>query len=208
MRRTKTSTFLSIFAFLLLAGASSTASAAPLLPVSEKAEAKRARIWSNILDTEYDLTQLPSEGFGAFDLAKLVIGSFLRVSFTHTSDEMPLGRKKLIHTYGSVAQIHLDTDSRNPFTGLFSTGATGLIRFSLAAQMGAFTPGFALKLFVDGQPSANFHALNSLEGQGKDRNFFAHCFSTHLEEPKNPVLIAGGLAFAHAIKNLAGAPED
>lgn len=44
------------------------------------------------------------------------------------------------------------------------------------------SPGLALKLFVDGRPSANLSALYSLDGQGAEQNIFAHTLTTAVDE--------------------------
>ena len=179
-----------------------------LLPSSASATAKRQQIWERISASAYSLDRLPNQSYAPWDMAKLVVSSFLQVAFKHTSDEMPLNRKKLIHTYGTVAQVKLEITQDSPFTGVFQTGGEGLLRLSTAAQTGSFTPGLALKIFIDGKPSVNFHVMHSLDGQGEDTQFFENVFTNLLAEPRSPVLQAGSLAFAHALTHLAGAPEN
>jgi hypothetical protein len=159
--------------------------------------------------SEYPAGSLPTKGPSALDLAKLFSCSFLQVTFNHQSDEMPFERKRVIHTYGSVAKVRFETDpTSHPFTGLFQSGGEGLIRLSLAAQGGAYTPGAGLKIFVDGNPSENFQVMYSLEGQGEDHNFFANRFSNIVAPPKSAALKIGALSFAHAIAGLANPPEN
>ena len=179
-----------------------------LLPISASAEAKRDQLWSRVERTAYRPGFLPTEGPGALDLAKLLYTPFLQVTFLHTSDEMPLGRKRVIHTFGSIAKVRFETLPGVPFTGLFESGGIGLIRLSLAAQGGTFTPGFGLKILVSGQPSVNFQAMYSLDGQGEDHNFFAHRFSNIVAPPESFALKVGAQAFAAAIHSLPGAPEN
>lgn len=47
-------------------------------------------------------------------------------------------------------------------TGIFQNGGIGLARLSLARQhIPSFTPGMAVKVFVDKHPSLNFHVGSS-----------------------------------------------
>lgn len=114
-------------------------------------------------------------------LALLSLGK----TFDVVSDEMPKGRRKFIHPFGSVVKIKWQSKAgKHLFTGIFSgpSEALGLARLSLAGPPAAigFTPGIALKIFLDGQPSLNLMAMHSLAGQGKDTNFFGRNFSTIL----------------------------
>jgi len=72
----------------------------------------------------------------------------------------------------------------NNYTGLLETGADyAILRFSMAAKPdvkrgpGCTTPGISLKMFRNGQPSANAFGLYSLLGQDSF-NFFKHDLST------------------------------
>ncbi len=133
---------------------------------------------------------------------------FLGQTFTHVSDELPEGRPKLLHTYGSTALIEFQVDPRSSsYTGLFQTGGIGLIRLSLAKQPDSsddnYIPGFAMKLLVDGKASINFHVMNSLEGQGKDRNYFARTFTNIVEPPKSGLLKFLSWFFSNAVQALS-----
>ena len=71
-------------------------------------------------------------------------------------------------------------------SGIFQTGAVGLVRLSLAGNPHAtrtYVPGMGLKLFVDGHPSVNLQVMHSLMGQGKDQNFFKENFSNVIPDP-------------------------
>lgn len=113
-----------------------------------------------------------------------LVRDFFSVSLERNSDVMPEGRKKAIHTYGSTAAIKFVADDRSPFTGLFKGVSYGLARLSLAAKPAASgtAPGIGVKFLVDGQPSANFVAMYSVEGQ-QSYNFFANEFSTFIGTP-------------------------
>ena len=180
-----------------------------LLPDSALATRKQEQLWNLIASSEYAAGSLPTKRPSAFDLAKLFSCSFLQVTFNHTSDEMPLERKRVIHTYGSVAKVRFETyPTLHSFTGLFQSGGEGLIRLSLAGQGGNTIPGAGLKILIDGHPSENFQIMYSLDGQGDDHNFFANRFSNIVDPPKSAALKLGALSFANAIAGLAHPPEN
>ncbi|MBW4469888.1 MAG: hypothetical protein KME45_05730 [Stenomitos rutilans HA7619-LM2] len=139
------------------------------------ADEKQRFLWhERILPSQYD--RLPA-------LKKIdVIGLFLTVlnaKMDCTSDEAPRHWKKAIHAHASVATIKFVPVPDMPFTGLFKGADYGLLRLSLTGKPDdrGFAPGLAVKFLIDGQPSANFSALVSLDGQGRNYNFFAHEFS-------------------------------
>jgi hypothetical protein len=116
-------------------------------------------------------------------------------------------RKKAIHTYGSVARIHLvpDTKANHPYTGIFRSGALyGLIRVSLAIKPSSqgVTPGAALKFYVDRPAgsggtrfrSLNVHVMHKLDPTS-GYNVFAEPYSNLLPPPISPELIAGSEYF-------------
>jgi len=72
----------------------------------------------------------------------------------------------------------------HPFTGLFAESTHGMLRLSLAIDLslGPFTPGIGVKLLRDGMPSANFVAMNNVDGQ-ESGNFFETDFSNHIPKP-------------------------
>lgn len=150
-------------------------SALPSDYLSWRAKVKQNFLWEQrILATRYD--RLPP-------LRKIdVIGLFftaLRTKMDYQSDEAPPNWKKAIHAHGSVAKIRLVPAADTPFTGLFRGADFGLIRLSVTGDPAArgFAPGMAIKLLIDRSPSANVSVLVSLEGQGKNYNFFANEFS-------------------------------
>jgi hypothetical protein len=124
-------------------------------------------------------------------------------SFDHPSDEVPkifiFNRRKVLHPIGVVAKVRFHTTS-GAFTGLLGEkDVVGLVRLSLAAPLlpgVPFTPGMALKLFVDGKPSVNTHALNSLDGQGRDVSFFRYPFNTEVPAPRSSLLKAAAVWFS------------
>lgn len=115
--------------------------------------------------------------------------TYLLQTLTHVGDEIHEGRKKVSNAFGASAKVtfHMgasnifdivrldELEGKTGYTGLFQTGAPGIIRFSLEqpvlADGDTFRPGIALKLLVDGQgskegaPSVNLFATGSPEGQ-------------------------------------------
>lgn len=165
--------------------------------VSWSAPKKAKYLWQErVLPTAYK--ELPPIRSSLLDLRK----SFLSVAFDHASDEMPEGRRKLIHGFGTVAWVMLRVQP-NSFTGFFAPDSlagssySGFLRASVAGAPSAasFRPGFALKLFRYGAPSANLFAMNSLSGQ-TSWNFFEKTFSTILPEPDSIPLMLVAKAFA------------
>lgn len=151
---------------------------------------------TEILESEYKI--LPPFSFGGFST---LLGSSallsLDKSFSHTSDEMPKGRLKVIHTYGSVAPVDFISVGDHDYTGLYK-GACGLVRLGWAAPpaIAGYTPGMAFKLFVSRQPSKNLHVMHSLDGQGQNSNFFENVFTNIIPKPEGLMLRAVEKVFA------------
>lgn len=142
---------------------------------SWNAKQKQEFLWNErILKSKYD--QLPP--LKKIDVVGLFL-TFLRTKMDRLSDEAPGYWKKAIHAHGSVAKIKFVSTANTPFTGLFKGGNYGLLRLSVTGDPNdrGFAPGLAIKFLIDEKPSANFSALVSLEGQGKNYNFFANEFS-------------------------------
>ena len=125
---------------------------------------------------------------------------FVHQTFDTDSDFMPEGRQKVIHSHGSVAGIDWINDASSPYNGMFAPGTVcGVARLSLAGspETLGFTPGLAVKLLVDGKPSVNFQVMHQLNGQGTNRNIFAHTFTNQLPEPEGFAL--GAVRFALSV---------
>jgi hypothetical protein len=110
-------------------------------------------------------------------------------SFDRTGDLMEPTRPKIIHQQGSVGVVTLEVDEGSPFTGLLASppvgGGRGLLRMSLAIPpkgKAAFTPGFGLKILIDGRPSVDVLAMNHTVGQGRDFNMFSNTFTHDLRD--------------------------
>lgn len=155
-----------------------------------KATAKLQLLWQEgILATQYkELPPISGSGWGGILTQFKALGR-LDETFDQMSDEMPEGKKKLVHAYGSVGVVQFKALRKAPYTGIFE-GAHGLARLSLAAppEKIGFTPGMALKFFVKGQPSVNVQVMETLNGQAEDQNFFAHAFTNTLPEPDGVIL--------------------
>jgi hypothetical protein len=161
--------------------------------------AKQEYLWDDRIEPS-TYTRLPAvTGSWASLFSSISSIIFLNQTFDHTSDALPGGRQKIIHSHGSVGKIEIEIDDNSPFSGIYAPGKScGLARLSLAgseASLG-YTPGMGLKIFLDGKPSVNFHVMHSLNGQGKNRNFFANTFTNWLPQPKGFTLNSIALAIA------------
>ncbi len=175
---------------------------------AQSAEQKLGTLWGQTLASVYPAGALPSDGANPLELLAGLTPMFLKVSFLHNSDFMPEGRRKVIHTFGVTAQSEIQINPGSNYSGILSSGAIGLTRLSLAVMGGSFTPGIAVKALIDGEPSVNFIAMYSLNGQGDDRNFFSNAFCTKIPEPRGIVLKLGALAFRNALRFVPNAPVN
>lgn len=169
----------------------------PLPPTYRELTAKQKQelLGQRMLAAPYSITRLPKK------LRKEVFASPLGradVPPIDTDEHMfhlERPRVPLFNLYGTAATVTFKPISINPthsFTGLFHTGAPGIIRFSViqtrTSSDDPFCPCVALKLLVDGQPSVDIIAAGSLHGQWvvdskssmrrPDNNFFANELST------------------------------
>ncbi len=171
--------------------------------VQWSADEKAEWLWSRlILGTAHDRTALPSLElpFRTSPLTEAGIvlrRSELEKALTRVSDVMEPGRPKVIHARGAVARVSLVPSAESPFTGLLSSGllggAHGLIRVSMVARVfgdAAYTPAIALKLLIDGSPSADVLAMNHTVGQGRDFNPFANTMTNDLSNAHNELRTA------------------
>jgi hypothetical protein len=149
-------------------------------------------IWSKrIVPTAYD--RLP-ETTGGWRNTLRAIRSFATAgrTFDHDGDELPASHRgfKLFHPFGSVLKISYRSRPGHAYTGLFADAEVpGLMRLSLARPQasGTFIPGAGVKLFVDGQSSANAVFVGQdkgVDGQQPDRNFFAQPFTNILPKAR------------------------
>jgi hypothetical protein len=155
-----------------------------------KAAEKLDWLWNELIEPhEYTPVTRP-------DLTMASPATMLRVAgrrevlartLDRTDDLMEPDRPKIIHAQGSVALVRFETEADSPFTGVLGPPpageACGIMRISLAVPASgraAFTPGFGLKLPVDGRRSLDILAMNHTVGQGRDVNIFANTFTHDL----------------------------
>ncbi|MBP9682317.1 MAG: hypothetical protein KBD76_13000 [Bacteriovorax sp.] len=197
---------LSVFTLSLNLTASATL---PVNFVELKALEKQEMLYQNALKSQYSLSDIQGQGDpGILESAKLLSPSYLTLSFTDENDELKHSKTKLIHTYGSVAKATLRITDKSKYTGILQSGASAIIRMSLAKLSGDYTPGMAMKLLVDGQISQHIFAMYSLDGQGNNNNFFANNFATKIAEPKSNVLKILATQFKKALIQLGSSHQD
>lgn len=138
---------------------------------------KQEILWAAISSRPYD--KLPPVKFS-------FLGSFfntlnlpkLKKAFTTIQDVRP-SRTKAFHPFGTVAKIEWVAEGHHPFTGLFTTGAVGFVRLSLAMSDDLYAPSAAFKLLLDGRnPSQNLVLDQSLDKQ-TSRDFFERAPTNH-----------------------------
>jgi hypothetical protein len=176
---------------------------------------KQAILWSH-LSTSYEDQKktLPNDKPGFLDLLDLFSTSFLAWSFNWVSDEMITKRNRLIHRHGAAAKVILKPNPECPYSGVFCSGGVGVMRFSLGGVVhdlakDSFAPGVALKILIDNNPSVNFHAIYSLDGQGPDNwDFFANSFSNVVDDPKDSTLRRLAAKFRDALSSITNAPRS
>ena len=113
---------------------------------------------------------------------------------------------KPIHAQGISGIIQWKSIENHDYTGIFKSGGLGIIRLSIALPYSkgvSFTPGLAIKIFVDNSESINFHAMHSLDGQKDDTFFFTNAFSTSIESPKSFLLKILSNVFRSSIREIS-----
>jgi hypothetical protein len=151
-------------------------------------------IWSRrVLPSAYP-GPLPKTGGGVWKALRALLTA--GKTFDSEGDELPKSRGgfKLLHPFGSVLKIRYATRPGHGFTGVLAgRDVPGLARLSLGAAQkegGAYIPGTALKLFVDGNPSVNAVFLGEktgVDGQQPETDFFSQRFTNDLPKPRTRV---------------------
>ncbi|VUD66694.1 hypothetical protein TDB9533_03664 [Thalassocella blandensis] len=144
------------------------------------AASKQQHLWVNgAMRTQYAADALPP--LKPVNTAGL-INSILWKKVNLVGDVTPENYDKPIHARGAMAKIAFSASEDTPYTGLFEGADAGLLRLSVTADPEGekFTPGLALKLFVDGQPSQNISALYTLTGQDANHDIFANEMSNYV----------------------------
>lgn len=149
-----------------------------------------SEIWNNIMK---DTT--PHGYYSSLVVAGILIQNN-SPTFDNRSDELPSGRKKLIHSEGVVAKVEL-VITNSYYSGIFSTGSkTAILRLSCASEYNTkkgtpegalenFIPGLAFKVLVDNADSRNVVAMYDTDGQ-ESWNFFENDFTNSFEISPNP----------------------
>ena len=165
---------------------------------------KQDILWDKVQATTYKA--LPEyRSFGAVQLLAMSRQE-LKLKGNAHSDFAPDGWKKYLHRRAALAKVKIVSKS-NKYSGVFQGSDCALLRLSLTHRASGHkpvAPGLALKVLRDGTYSANVSALVSLEGQGKDFNFFKHSMS-------NIVSVGEGLGqkLVHRIfRSVSGYPEE
>ena len=167
---------------------------------------------NNKMDLLWDKINQNNTPLGFYSTSALA-GIFfedMKTSFDIVGDELPAGRKKLIHTVGRVAKTEFISTKDHPYTGIFEGCSNVLLRASVAkatdpskntaeGALANFTPGFGIKFLRDGFPSANLIAMYGVDGQNS-WNFFKNDFSNHIPAA------TGGAVKALALKFSSGTP--
>jgi hypothetical protein len=190
-----------VFAFLFNASSHALAEDSVSVPSdyqSRSACAKQDWLWQQIENSEYQ--QLPQ--WGGFNPLPLFF-SDPNVTMDRESDVMPKGREKVIHTYGSAVKLSFKATANSRYTGVLVGAECGLARLSLAVNpdLAGVVPGIAIKFLVSGRPSVNSQLMNSLDGQGKNFNYFQNSFSNVIAEPQSFALKILQKAFERATKH-------
>ena len=152
------------------------------------AETKRARLWRAVSSEPYDqLPPIGGQGITAKGIRETLSilwdHATLAQSFDLAEDVRP-DREKVFHPHGTVAQVRFEPDPATPYTGIWRSGAAGMARLSLAADDRQYIAGVAVKLFVDGRPSVNLHAIPGLDAQ-QSRDFFERSPSSAIADPSS-----------------------
>lgn len=138
---------------------------------------KQRILWERIEDSAY--SELPPyKELGLGQVMAMAAQRLAQKGENH-SDFAPEGWKKYLHRRAAIAKVRL-VPFNHSFTGVFQGADCALLRLSLTYKVKGdrpVAPGLALKVLRDGAPSANISALVSLDGQGRDFNFFRNPMS-------------------------------
>ena len=150
------------------------------------ATAKRDRLWRAISQTPYP-TLPPIEGQGitakgALESVRILANSRMLAQAFDIREDVRVDHEKIFHPFGTAARVRFEPDPSTPYTGVFRSGAAGIARLSLGADEQQYISGIAVKLFIDGQPSVNLHAIPGLDAQ-ESRDFFANAPATTIPDP-------------------------
>jgi len=150
---------------------------------------KMRKLWDHI-----KLKQTPYGWYNAINTAGIFFEN-MNVTFDTQSDIFLGGRKKLIHSVGTVVKAKFIAEHSSPYTGVFKGCPEVLLRLSAATKpdnskttaQGAynnFKPGGGIKFLRNGVASANLVFMKSLRGQDS-WNFFKYEFTNHVTTPSD-----------------------
>lgn len=197
-------------------GKAATESQLPADYERRDAKAKQDLLWKMVSTDEYCgaagtaeramdyaangcLEKLPTGGAG---YAIQAIKSLFRLNttFDRSSDELPKGRHKIFHPFGSVAKAQWVPAEGSPYTGMLASGAPIDVIVRLApGGGGSLIPGIATKFLVDGQPSVNTMAIQDFDGS-KDPNYF-HAVPSNVVPPAKSFLVRGASQIFKIVKS-------
>ncbi len=169
-----------------------------------KACEKQDILWEKIVSSAHN--ELPP--YQSLGLSQLIAMARqgIAVKGKRESDFSPENWVKYLHRRGSIAKVKIVPVSSR-YTGVFAGAECALLRLSLTYRVTRskpVAPGLALKILRDGVPSANVSALVSLNGQGKDYNFFKNPMSNIVPEGSGI-----GQTLVHKLfRRVTGYPEE
>jgi len=146
-----------------------------------------------------------------FTLARSMFFDDFSPTVDHMSDFIPYDHDKRIHSVGGVATMEFVSPYDHSYTGLFKGTPYAAVRLSSArpySHSAGPIPGLGVKFFIDGKPSVNFVAMNSLDGQDSG-NFFERDFSSHVgaSDAFSKKLLAWSFEKASKPANMVGLSE-
>lgn len=147
---------------------------------------RREALWKRVEESEYNNlppldAPLSRPASAVFYLSRILVDWTYRQStvfkpFVDKNDVRP-GRKKLVHSFGTVAKARFIPAADTTYDGIFKSGALCLVRLSLASDTHNYVPGISVKFFVNSKPSFNVVAIPSFDGQ-ESQDFFARVPTT------------------------------
>lgn len=172
---------------------------------SLKAHEKQDILWDEVRATAHKT--LPEyKKFGFMQLVAMGRQEIEKKETLH-SDFAPKGWKKYLHRRGAIAKVKIVPREGQKYSGIFQGADHAFLRLSLTYKVTGsrpVAPGLALKVLRDGTYSANISALVSLNGQGKDHNFFQNPMSNIV-----PVGDGLGQSLVHKIfRRVSKYPEE
>lgn len=161
-------------------------------------------LWERVSAQPYPSGDAPTAVPGAWGRRHLFSTRYNIRSFTHVSDELEQGRRKIIHAWGTCAKVRWVFADGQPYTGALSGTWEGLLRFSDAAGGGMFAPAVAIKLFVDGKQSVNYFGSQARHRDKGDWQPLSVPFSNATVDARDAAAKAVKSAFTRAAKALGG----